>query len=169
MTVLTIAIQDSTTMLRRELKHTLRFPLLLVSTILVPVVMLVLFDYILGGPIGHGLGDAAHGAPYVDFLVPGIILLTVAAGCGPAASSIRPITPSSSSMPHAAATSPNARCRVRCGITAASRASSIASISAAVPRYRSDTIFGLPSTRAISRRYQYVFPPIVFGYRLAIL
>jgi hypothetical protein len=30
-TTLTIAAQDSTTMLRRELKHTLRFPLLLVG------------------------------------------------------------------------------------------------------------------------------------------
>ena len=40
-------------------------------------------------------------------------------------------------------------------------------ISAAVPRYRSDTIFGLPPTRAISRRYQYVFPPIFFEYKLA--
>ena len=85
MTALTIAIQDSTTMLGRELKHTLRFPLLIVGTILVPVVMLVLFVYILGGPIGHGLGDAAHGAPYVDFLVPGILLLTAAASSGPMA------------------------------------------------------------------------------------
>ncbi len=85
MTALTIAIQDSTTMLGRELKHTLRFPLLLVGTILVPVVMLLLFVYILGGPIGHGLGGAAHGAPYVDFLVPGILLMTVAASCGPTA------------------------------------------------------------------------------------
>ena len=89
MTALTIAIQDATTMLGRELKHTLRFPLLLVSTILVPVVMLLLFVYILGGPIGHGLGDAAHGAPYVDFLVPGILLMTVAAGCGPTAINVR--------------------------------------------------------------------------------
>jgi len=80
MTALTIAIQDSTTMLGRELKHTLRFPLLLVGAILVPVVMLLLFDYILGGPIGHGLGDAARGAPYVDFLVPGILVMTGAAG-----------------------------------------------------------------------------------------
>jgi ABC-2 type transport system permease protein len=72
-------------MLGRELKHTLRFPLLLVSTILVPVVMLLLFDYILGGTIGQGLGGAAHGAPYVDFLVPGILLITVASGCGPTA------------------------------------------------------------------------------------
>jgi len=85
MTALTIAIQDSTTMLGRELKHTLRFPLLLVSIVLVPVVMLLLFVYILGGPIGAGLGSGAHGAPYVDFLVPGILLLTVAAGCGPTA------------------------------------------------------------------------------------
>jgi ABC-2 type transport system permease protein len=85
MTPPTIAIQDATTMLGRELKHTLRFPLLLVSTILVPVVMLLLFDYILGGTIGQGLGGAAHGAPYVDFLVPGILLITVASGCGPTA------------------------------------------------------------------------------------
>src|SRR3982074_3239972 len=89
MTALTLAIQDSTTMLGREFKHTLRFPLLLVGTILVPVVFLLLFVYILGGPIGHGLGDAAHGAPYVDFLVPGILLMTVAASCGPTAISVR--------------------------------------------------------------------------------
>jgi len=85
MTALTLAIHDATTMIGRELKHTLRFPLLLVGTIMVPVVMLLLFDYILGGPIGHGLGTAAHGAPYVDFLVPGILLITVAASCGPTA------------------------------------------------------------------------------------
>src|SRR6202011_475540 len=85
MTTVTIALQDATTMLGRELKHTLRYPLLLVSTILVPVVMLLLFDYILGGTIGHGLGGAARGAPYVDFLVPGILILTVAGSCGPTA------------------------------------------------------------------------------------
>jgi len=80
MTALTVAIQDSMTMLGRELKHTLRFPLLLVGSILVPVVLLLLFDYILGGPIGAGLGNAARGAPYIDFLVPGILMMTVAAG-----------------------------------------------------------------------------------------
>jgi ABC-2 type transport system permease protein len=85
MTTLTIAAQDSTTMLRREFKHTIRFPLLLVGLILVPVVFLLLFVYILGGPIGHGLGTAARGAAYVDFLVPGILVLTVAAGSGPTA------------------------------------------------------------------------------------
>ncbi len=80
-TTLTIAAQDSATMLWREFKHTLRYPLILIASILTPVVLLLLFTYILGGPIGHGLGNAARGAPYVDFLAPGILMLTAAAGC----------------------------------------------------------------------------------------
>ena len=82
MTTLTIAAQDATTMLGRELKHALRFPLLLIGSILAPVVFLLLFVYILGGPIGDGLGAAGRGAPYVDFLVPGILMMTVASGTG---------------------------------------------------------------------------------------
>ncbi len=82
MTTLTTAAQDSATMIGRELRHTVRFPLLLVGAILVPIVLLLLFLYILGGPIGHGLGNAAGNAPYVDFLVPGILMMTVAAGSG---------------------------------------------------------------------------------------
>ena len=86
MSAVTIALQDSATMLGREIKHSLRLVrLLVVSAILVPVVMLLLFDYILGGMIGHGLGNAARGAPYVDFLVPGILMMVVAGGCGPTA------------------------------------------------------------------------------------
>jgi ABC-2 type transport system permease protein len=78
---LTIPAQDSATMLGREFKHTLRlFRLLFVGSILVPVVMLLLFNYVLGGAIGVGLGEAAQGAPYIDFLVPGILMMTVAAG-----------------------------------------------------------------------------------------
>lgn len=81
MSTLTIAAQDSTTMLWREFKHTLRYPMILIASILTPVVFLLLFVYILGGPIGGGIGDAARGAPYVDFLAPGILMMTVAAGC----------------------------------------------------------------------------------------
>jgi ABC-2 type transport system permease protein len=79
-TTLTVAAQDSSTMLGRELKHTIRYPMLLIGSILVPVVFLLLFVYIFGGPIAHGLGSAARGAPYVDYLVPGILMMTVAAG-----------------------------------------------------------------------------------------
>jgi ABC-2 type transport system permease protein len=80
MTTMTTAAKDSTTMLGRELTHTIRYPLMLIASILTPVVLLLLFVYILGGPIGTGLGDAARGAPYVNFLVPGILMMTVAAG-----------------------------------------------------------------------------------------
>src|SRR6266851_5120440 len=83
MSALTIAAQDYATMLGREIKHSIRLlRLLIVSAIVVPVVMLLLFDYILGGTIGNGLGAAARGAPYIDFLVPGIVMMTVAAGSG---------------------------------------------------------------------------------------
>src|SRR4030088_3840266 len=82
-TPLTIAVQDSATMLWREIKHSIRLlRLLIVSSILVPVVMLLLFDYILGGTIGHGLGAAARGGPYIDYLVAGILVMTVAGGGG---------------------------------------------------------------------------------------
>jgi len=49
-------------MLGREFKHTLRFPLLLVGSILVPVVLLLLFVYILGWPVeGRELTRGAGG------------------------------------------------------------------------------------------------------------
>jgi ABC-2 type transport system permease protein len=90
MRALTIAAQDSATMLWREIKHSIRLlRLLIVSAILVPVVMLLLFDYILGGTLGQGLGDVARGAPYIDNLVPGILVMTVAGGCGPTAINVR--------------------------------------------------------------------------------
>src|SRR5260370_5739996 len=83
LTTLILAAQDSATMLWREIKHSIRLlRLLIVSAILVPVVMLLLFDYVLGGTLGRGLGDAARGALYVDYLVPGILVMTVAGGCG---------------------------------------------------------------------------------------
>jgi ABC-2 type transport system permease protein len=86
MNALTIAAEDAATMMWREIKHSIRLlRLLVVSAILVPVVMLLLFDYILGGTIGRGLGDAARGAPYIDYLVAGILVMTVAGGCGPTA------------------------------------------------------------------------------------
>src|SRR6266702_2292399 len=88
-------------------------------------------------------------------------------GRAPALASMTAATPRSVNSPHTAATAPKSRCRVRSGSMVCSRASSNASISAAVPTYRSEIIFGLPSTQPISRRYQYGFPLITFLYRLA--
>ena len=75
---------DSLTMLRRQLKHLLRYPSLTLLLVGMPVVFLLLFVYVFGGQLGAGLGragGAAHGGrgAYLDFVVPGILLMTVAA------------------------------------------------------------------------------------------
>lgn len=62
----------------RELRHALSSPVLLISATSVPVVMLLLFVYVLGHPLESGLGEA--GGRYVDYLTPGILVMTVAAG-----------------------------------------------------------------------------------------
>jgi ABC-2 type transport system permease protein len=75
------ALTDSATLLRRNLRHALRYPSLTVGTLLIPVIILLLFVGILGDTLGAGLGTAATGGGYVDFITPGIILMTVTANC----------------------------------------------------------------------------------------
>jgi ABC-2 type transport system permease protein len=74
--MMTAALADSATMLRRNLKHMLRYPSMIVFMVLMPVMFLLLFVYILGGTIGPaGTGRAA----YATFITPGIIALTAVA------------------------------------------------------------------------------------------
>jgi len=74
----TYAVTDAATMLRRDFMHLRRFPLMTISGIMTPTVMLLLFVYVLGGALGAGLGA---GASYVNYLVPGILMMTVGSGC----------------------------------------------------------------------------------------
>jgi ABC-2 type transport system permease protein len=84
MTTLTYTLTDSGTMLRRQLKHLLRYPSMTVLLIGMPVVFLLLFVFVFGGQLGAGLGHA-YGAGrstrdgYLNFVVPGILLMTVGA------------------------------------------------------------------------------------------
>jgi ABC-2 type transport system permease protein len=73
-------MRDAVTMLRRNTKHTLRNPGALIMTIGLPVVLLLLFTGVLGGAIKAGLGPAIEGGDYIDYLVPGILLMTVGYG-----------------------------------------------------------------------------------------
>jgi ABC-2 type transport system permease protein len=68
-------LTDSATMLRRDLRHMIRFPLMTVSGIGFPCLMLLLFTYVLGGAIGGG----GH-TGYVNYIVPGILIMTVGGG-----------------------------------------------------------------------------------------
>jgi ABC-2 type transport system permease protein len=80
MTTLSYALTDSATMLRRSLRHILRYPSMTVQLAGVPVAFLLLFVYVFGGTLGNGLGGVSGGrADYVNYVAPGIILMTVAA------------------------------------------------------------------------------------------
>ncbi|GDY28740.1 hypothetical protein GTS_03730 [Gandjariella thermophila] len=79
MTTVSAALTDSATMLRRTLRHMLRYPSMTLLLVGMPVVFLLLFVYVFGGTLGNGLGGPAGGrAAYVNYVVPGIILMTVA-------------------------------------------------------------------------------------------
>jgi ABC-2 type transport system permease protein len=82
---MTTALADSVIMLRRKLKHMLRYPSVTVFTVLMPVAFLLLFVYILGGTIG--LGHAGRAA-YATFITPGILALTAVAATTATAVSI---------------------------------------------------------------------------------
>jgi ABC-2 type transport system permease protein len=71
---------DAATMLRRNLKHQLRYPSVTLMLVGMPIVFLLLFVYVFGGQLGAGLGNHARGdrTAYLTYLVPGILIMTVA-------------------------------------------------------------------------------------------
>ena len=82
MSTLTLAVTDSATMLRRNLRHLIRYPAMAVSVLGMPVILLLLFVYVFGGTLGAGL----HGTGgYVNYLAPGIIVIAVSSVAVPTA------------------------------------------------------------------------------------
>ncbi|MGH6655075.1 MAG: ABC transporter permease [Actinocrinis sp.] len=80
MSTLTYAARDSATMLRRNLRHTVRYPVTIVVSLAVPALLLLLFVGVFGGALGAGLATAPSGGRYIDYVVPGILLMTVGYG-----------------------------------------------------------------------------------------
>ncbi|MYZ36020.1 MULTISPECIES: ABC transporter permease [unclassified Streptomyces] len=81
MSSLSYAVSDSMTMLRRNLKHAQRYPSMTVSVVALPVMMLLLFNYVFGGALGVGIGGTAGGGTeYIDYVAPGIILMAATSG-----------------------------------------------------------------------------------------
>ncbi|MGE5335598.1 MAG: ABC transporter permease [Nitrososphaerota archaeon] len=81
MSSLSYSLRDSATMLRRDIRHSQRYLMITLSGVLTPIIMLALFNYFFGGAIGAGLGNVAHGGAYINYLAPGIIIMTVGSGC----------------------------------------------------------------------------------------
>ncbi|MGZ4227400.1 MAG: ABC transporter permease [Solirubrobacteraceae bacterium] len=74
----TYALRDSTTMLRRDLRHLQRYPGLSLFPIFMPVVSLLLFVYVFGGTLGDGITVGGGRSTYINFLTPGMLLFTIA-------------------------------------------------------------------------------------------
>jgi len=67
-------ISDTNALLGRSLRHILRSPDTIVTTAVTPIAMLLMFVYVFGAAIHTG------GGKYVNYLLPGILLITVASG-----------------------------------------------------------------------------------------
>ena len=84
MSTLAYTVSDSTTMLRRNLRRLQRYPSMTLLLVGMPIVFMLLFVYVLGGQLSYGLGDAyvaghTGRAGYLNYVTPGILLMTVAA------------------------------------------------------------------------------------------
>jgi ABC-2 type transport system permease protein len=65
---------DTAVLLGRSLRHILRSPDTIITTALMPVAFMLLFVYVFGGAIRTGTDS------YVNYLLPGILLITIASG-----------------------------------------------------------------------------------------
>ena len=64
---------DSVIMLRRNFKHTVRSPTAVFNAVIFPVVLLLMFVYVIGGAFSVG-------ASYIDYATPGMIVLAICYG-----------------------------------------------------------------------------------------
>ncbi len=84
MSALAYTVSDSATMLRRNLRRLRRYPSMTLLLVGMPIVFLLLFVYVFGGQLGAGLGRGLAGghagrAGYLNYVTPGVLLMTVAA------------------------------------------------------------------------------------------
>ena len=65
---------DTATLLGRSLRHISRSPDTIITTAIMPIAFMLLFVYVFGGAIETGTDS------YVTYLLPGILLITIASG-----------------------------------------------------------------------------------------
>ncbi|NUP01297.1 MAG: ABC transporter permease [Nonomuraea sp.] len=66
---------DTTVLLGRSLRHITRSPDTIITTAIMPIAMMLMFVYVFGGAIRTGSDSS-----YVNYMLPGILLITVASG-----------------------------------------------------------------------------------------
>ncbi|MEV0974780.1 ABC transporter permease [Microtetraspora glauca] len=81
MNAIAASLADSATMMRRNFRHTMRNPLTLLNAIIMPIFVMFLMVYVLGGAFSVG-------TDYVDYATPGMIIMTIGYGIGPTATGV---------------------------------------------------------------------------------
>lgn len=71
-------VGDTAVLTGRSLRHIARSPDTIITTAVTPIAMMLLFVYVLGGAIDTGKG--AGTGSYVTYLLPGILIITIASG-----------------------------------------------------------------------------------------
>jgi ABC-2 type transport system permease protein len=74
MSATTHFVGDSTVLLGRSLRHISRSMDTIITTTIMPIAFMLLFVYVFGGAISTGTGS------YVNYLLPGILIITIASG-----------------------------------------------------------------------------------------
>jgi ABC-2 type transport system permease protein len=80
MSTVAYAVTDSATLLRRNIKNQLRYPTTVISIIGIPVLFLLLFVYVFGNVLGTGITTPGASGNYVNYVLPGLIIMTAATG-----------------------------------------------------------------------------------------
>jgi ABC-2 type transport system permease protein len=65
---------DTAALTGRSLRHITRSPDTIITTVITPIAIMLLFVYVFGGAIDTGSDS------YVDYMLPGILLITIASG-----------------------------------------------------------------------------------------
>ncbi|CAL9617784.1 ABC transporter permease [Streptomyces sp. NPDC057838] len=81
MSSLSAALTDSSIMLRRNLKHTLRNPLTVFNALLIPILVMLMFVKVFGGAFSVG-------EDYVDYATPGMLVMGISYGLGATATAV---------------------------------------------------------------------------------
>ena len=71
----THVLTDTRVLTGRSLRHILRSPDTIITTAVTPIALMLLFVYVLGGAIDTGTSES-----YIDYMLPGILLITIASG-----------------------------------------------------------------------------------------
>ena len=74
-------MSNSTTMLGRNFKHTVRNPVAVFNAILLPIVLLLMFVFVIGGAFDVG-------EKYIDYATPGMIILAICYGLSATATAV---------------------------------------------------------------------------------